>query len=285
MNRRASEYWIPPTCEVDEPVERSPATRMLCAFAARGSGRCIWSARMIEIAIVISAWRRSCPWFQRRKRLLDAEADQPTQPAAIRRGSDPLPHRDLGAERARSPRRARSSAGACRRCSRRGGRTTPWAMFTTRIRPKISVKPLATTNRSRGEGDRVEEGLEEVGRVADGRAVGRLRGPEQHPRRARRSRRRPASPREAISASPRSGDQREPCVRATWTVAVGSFRAHCRSRAIEPNNPPGRIQPSLFPGRPAISRVRARARRRAPSRRAARRAACSRSRGRPSPSG
>ena len=27
----------------------------------------IWSARITESAIVISAWRRSCPWFQRRK--------------------------------------------------------------------------------------------------------------------------------------------------------------------------------------------------------------------------
>ena len=28
-----------------------------------------------EIAIVISAWRRSSPWFQRRKRLLDDHAE------------------------------------------------------------------------------------------------------------------------------------------------------------------------------------------------------------------
>ena len=26
-----------------------------------------WSAMITEIAIVISAWRSSCPWFQRRK--------------------------------------------------------------------------------------------------------------------------------------------------------------------------------------------------------------------------
>ena len=33
----------------------------------RGKWAMIWSATITEIAIVISAWRRSCPWFQRRR--------------------------------------------------------------------------------------------------------------------------------------------------------------------------------------------------------------------------
>ena len=38
----------------------------LMSFEMPPKAASIWSAKMTERAIVISAWRRSCPWFQRR---------------------------------------------------------------------------------------------------------------------------------------------------------------------------------------------------------------------------
>ena len=40
---------------------------VLMSFEMPPNAASIWSARITESAIVISAWRRSCPWFQRRK--------------------------------------------------------------------------------------------------------------------------------------------------------------------------------------------------------------------------
>ena len=42
-----------------------------------------WSATITEIAIVISAWRRSWPWFQRRKSCCIASPSRPATSAAI----------------------------------------------------------------------------------------------------------------------------------------------------------------------------------------------------------
>ena len=36
----------------------------------------IWSARITDSAMVISAWRRSCPWFQRRNTCWMSDADR-----------------------------------------------------------------------------------------------------------------------------------------------------------------------------------------------------------------
>ncbi len=146
MNRRASEYWIPPKPRL---MNRSsvPGQEMLCAFPAL-KWASIWSARMIEIAIVISAWRRSWPWFQRRKACWIPRPTTATHAGGDHRGEHPLPERDLGADEPEAASVREVLLQLVGDEARRAGRSEPCAMFTTRIRPKISVKPLATTNRS-----------------------------------------------------------------------------------------------------------------------------------------
>ena len=46
----------------------------------------IWSAKITESAIVISAWRRSCPWFQRRKTCWMTTPMMPMRAVARRSG-------------------------------------------------------------------------------------------------------------------------------------------------------------------------------------------------------
>ena len=46
-----------------------------------------WSAMITEIAIVISAWRSSCPWFQRRKTCWITSPRAAMHAAAARAGS------------------------------------------------------------------------------------------------------------------------------------------------------------------------------------------------------
>ena len=64
MIRRVAVYWIPSTRRF---TNLSKLRGQAMSSATPPKWASIWSARMIEIAIVISAWRRSWPWFQRRK--------------------------------------------------------------------------------------------------------------------------------------------------------------------------------------------------------------------------
>ena len=64
MTSRVSVYWMPCTWRLTKLSKRR-GQAMSSAMPPKWAS--IWSARMIEIAIVISAWRRSWPWFQRRK--------------------------------------------------------------------------------------------------------------------------------------------------------------------------------------------------------------------------
>jgi hypothetical protein len=47
----------------------------------------IWSAKMTDSAIVISAWRRSWPWFQRRKTCWSSTPSTPMMTSASRSGT------------------------------------------------------------------------------------------------------------------------------------------------------------------------------------------------------
>ena len=57
----------------------------------------IWSATITEIAIVISAWRSSWPWFQRRKACWVSKPTTAMHGAATTSGHEPLPGVHLGA--------------------------------------------------------------------------------------------------------------------------------------------------------------------------------------------
>ena len=57
-------YWMPSTRRF---VNVSMLRGQAMSSATPPKWASIWSARMIAIAIVISACRRSWPWFQRRK--------------------------------------------------------------------------------------------------------------------------------------------------------------------------------------------------------------------------
>ena len=81
MTRRVSEYWMSATWRLTN-LSNVPGQEMSSATPPKWAS--IWSARMIEIAIVISAWRRSWPWFQRRNtccmtRPITATAAAPTR--------------------------------------------------------------------------------------------------------------------------------------------------------------------------------------------------------------
>jgi hypothetical protein len=64
MTRRVSVYCTSPTWKSTN-LSKVPGQEMSCATPPKWAS--IWSARMIEMAMVMSAWRRSSPWFQRRK--------------------------------------------------------------------------------------------------------------------------------------------------------------------------------------------------------------------------
>ena len=55
----------------------------------------IWSAAMIESAIVIIAWRSSCPWFQRKSTWWMATPVTPTQRQARTSGPSQAPNETL----------------------------------------------------------------------------------------------------------------------------------------------------------------------------------------------
>ncbi len=46
-----------------------------------------WSATITDTAIVISAWRRSCPWFQRRSSCWTPSPKTPIQTIATSQGT------------------------------------------------------------------------------------------------------------------------------------------------------------------------------------------------------
>ena len=74
MKSRVVVYWTPATWRFQK-ASSLPGHAMSSATPPKCAS--IWSARMIAIAIVISAWRSSCPWFQRRKTCC---IDRPTSP-------------------------------------------------------------------------------------------------------------------------------------------------------------------------------------------------------------
>ena len=100
MTSRVSVYWIPWTRRLTN-VSKLRGQAMSSATPPKWAS--IWSARMIEIAIVISAWRSSCPWFQRRNELLHHEAERRDRQRGDDRRHDPVRQVDL---RAREPERA-----------------------------------------------------------------------------------------------------------------------------------------------------------------------------------
>ena len=104
-----------------------------------------WSAMMTESAIVISAWRSSCPWFQRRKNCCIRSPRTPIASDAATSGTtqSARPACEL-------PKAETASPPVIRSCSSKAKNpasmySDPCAMLTTRISPKMSVKPLATT--------------------------------------------------------------------------------------------------------------------------------------------
>ena len=95
MIRRASEYWTPQMWKSTRRLVQ-PGQPMPTAFPPNGfvpSGTCrgkwaiTWSATITETAIVISACRRSWPWFQRRRTCWTASPKSAIAPIATSRGT------------------------------------------------------------------------------------------------------------------------------------------------------------------------------------------------------
>ena len=84
MTRRVSVYWMPSTCRLTN-LSNVPGQEMSSATPPKWAS--IWSARMIETAIVISAWRRSWPWFQRRNSCCISRPTPATMAIAAMAGS------------------------------------------------------------------------------------------------------------------------------------------------------------------------------------------------------
>ena len=97
ITRRVVVYWMPSTRRF---VKVSKLRGQAMSSATPPKWASIWSARMIAIAIVISAWRRSWPWFQRRKICCIAEAERPDQERGDERRDDPVREVDLVAREA-----------------------------------------------------------------------------------------------------------------------------------------------------------------------------------------
>ena len=105
----------------------------------------IWSATITDSAIVISAWRRSWPWFQRRKQLLHGEPEQAGHERRDEQHDEPVDEADL--------RRGDRGVGAARddaalHVDGHVGRheiERPVRHVDHAHQPEDSVKPLATT--------------------------------------------------------------------------------------------------------------------------------------------
>ena len=97
MIRRVSVYWIPSTRRF---TNLSKLRGQAMSSATPPKWASIWSARMIAIAIVISAWRRSWPWFQRRKTCCIVTPDRRDDDRRDDRRDDPVRQVDLRARQA-----------------------------------------------------------------------------------------------------------------------------------------------------------------------------------------
>ena len=75
ITSRKKPYWTPKTVTLSGQLEGG-----LMSLGMPPNWASIWSAMITEIAIVISAWRRSSPWFQRRN---TCWMITPTTPMAI----------------------------------------------------------------------------------------------------------------------------------------------------------------------------------------------------------
>ena len=132
----------------------------------------IWSARMIEIAIVISAWRSSWPWFQRRKTCCISEPDARRR-SASRRATG-------GTSSAASPGRCverRSRAPSPTRSPLQLERDVAAEQEERAVRhvddahqPEDEREAARDDEVERRRGDAVEQRDQEVLRVVDGRA-------------------------------------------------------------------------------------------------------------------
>ena len=87
MKSRVVVYCTPATRRSTN-LSSVPGQAMSCATPPKWAS--IWSARMIAIAIVISAWRSSWPWFQRRNACCIPRPTAPTSSAPMSVGSTQL---------------------------------------------------------------------------------------------------------------------------------------------------------------------------------------------------
>ena len=110
------------------------ARRRLDVWRCRRSGRASGRRGSTEIAIVISAWRRSCPWFQRRNSCWMPTPMMPITSDRQHQRDDPAERlyssssTAAGAEAAGAARRRLrepASAGSSARRSRQTGRASP----------------------------------------------------------------------------------------------------------------------------------------------------------------
>ena len=62
---------------------------VLMSFEIPPKAASIWSAKITDSAIVISAWRRSWPWFQRRKTCWISTPITPMMPVRDQERHDP----------------------------------------------------------------------------------------------------------------------------------------------------------------------------------------------------
>ena len=164
--------------------------------------------------MVISAWRRSWPWFQRRRTWW---MTRPTRPRSQRAGEqrhDPVDQADVGRPRCCAP-CPPSTAGARWPMNAASRNSEPCAMFTVRIRPKIEREPGRDHEQQAGEGESVEQRDDELARLVDRRAGRRATGEHEHPE----ERRTPPTTTAAQAAGGNARHQRTCVALGTWPGA------------------------------------------------------------------
>ena len=152
------------------------------SFAMPPKWASIWSAMITETAIVMSAWRRSWPWFQRRKACWISTPTPPTmRPAAIS-GKEPVHEADLGAG---DPERRVPARDGIALQLQSDIATEQEERAVGHVHhahePEDEGEAAGDDEVQRRRGDAVEERDEEVLGVVDGRAEGRVRRDEQDP--------------------------------------------------------------------------------------------------------
>ena len=196
--------------QVRRTCRSSPGQAMSSAMPPKWAS--IWSARMIEIAIVISAWRSSWPCFQRRKTCCMISPAPAMIAVATISGHDPVARVDLLAREAEGAALPDLGPLELERDVAAEQEERAVGHVDDAHQPEDEREAARDDEVEPGDGHPVQHRDQEVLRIVDGgaerrRALARRRGEEEHPEEGEQGEQGDQGPDEAASSRPLSASR------------------------------------------------------------------------------